>query len=793
MLYPAHILIENNVPKVQTVQEHCENTANISAQQLEMLSLYYCGYIAGLLHDMGKFTTEFKTYLECVVKGKKIHVGSVIHSHGAARFLLEQYHNMETFTSFRDMTAELLSYACAAHHGLYDCIDERNQCGFTRRLNWENSLYQEAKTQFLCQCTDESKLDQLFEQAHQELTHIYEWINNQAVYNYKEAAFSLGLLARLLLSAVVEGDRQDTAQYMGNNTQRIIWGLKKDMWSVLLDRVESKLKQFPSITPIQMARQQISRQCKQAAEKKSGIYRLNVPTGAGKTLSSLRYALTHAKHYHKKRIIFTAPLLTILEQNAAVWREFIEDDSLILEHHSNVVQEQTQPTGCNSYELLTENWNAPIIITTLVQLLNTIFSGKMSCVRRFHALCDCVLIIDEVQTVPTKMTTLFNLAIQFLSEVCGTTVVLCSATQPCLEKTEHPILSKMEDLIPYKPKLWESFQRTKLIDVGSRRLEEFPTFIQQRLEETRSLLVICNTKQQARFLYEQMQHSDMDCFHLSAAMCPKHRIETMERMEKTLKSGLSKVVCISTQLIEAGVDISFDCVIRFLAGMDNVVQSAGRCNRNGESLQPAPVYLISCSDENLSKLPEIQKSKTASLQLLSEFRRNPSRFENDLSSDAAITYYYQNLYGAMAPESQDFPIDNGCTLFDLLSTNNSYANGAEDEKRFGLHQAFALAGRKFQVFEQETTDILVPYGDGCSLIGELSSTQVRYRPNLQKVLLEQAKPFTISIYQFQRQQLDKQNALYSILDGAVLVLDEAFYDSVMGLVPDSINSNFLEV
>lgn len=289
-----------------------------------------------------------------------------------------------------------------------------------------------------------------------------------------------------------------------------------------------------------------------------------------------------------------------------------------------MAQEKHEPPDeLDPHELMAENWGSPIIITTLVQLLDTLFSGKTSCIRRFQALCSCVLVIDEVQTVPPRMMTLFNLALGFLAKVCGATIILCSATQPCFDRAEPPILGTPEELVPYTPELWAPFERTRLIDAGSRCLEEIPDFIQERLRETESLLMVCNTKQQAR-----------------------------------CKDG-KKVLCISTQLAESGIDISFGCVIRLAAGMDNAIQAAGRCNRNGEAPIPSPVFLLNCSDENLGRLPEIQAAKTASLQLLSAFHEDPAQFGNALSSPQCISRYYQNLYGGCRPGPRTIQLATG--------------------------------------------------------------------------------------------------------------------------------------
>lgn len=405
----------------------------------------------------------------------------------------------------------------------------------------------------------------------------------------QEYFFVVGLLARLLLSAVIEGDRQDTAAFMGGRTPQ---NLPEDMtpvWAARLAYLEEKLRKFPGDGAIAHARQQISETCRAFAENPPGIYRLNVPTGGGKTLSSLRYALAHAKRFSKKRLIFTSPLLSILEQNADVIREFIGDDRLILEHHSNVVQTEASQDTLDKRELLVQSWNAPIILTSLVQLLNTLFDGKTTSIRRFQALCDSVIVIDEVQTVPVKLLSLFNLAIQFLSEQCRATIVLCSATQPCLEQAKHPLRRAPEDIVPYDEALWAAFRRTELQRIGSRRLDELPDLIRAQMETTDSLLVVCNKKCEAVYLLTHTRSLEYRSFHLSAAMCMQHRRDVLSRLQTALTQG-EKVLCIATQVIEAGVDISFDAVLRLTAGMGSIVQAAGRCNRNGESETPRPVF-----------------------------------------------------------------------------------------------------------------------------------------------------------------------------------------------------------
>ena len=525
--YLAHIKknTSGTIIASQSVSDHCRNTAKYAAEALEPVSLSACGYLAGLVHDAGKYTAGFQNYLVDPI-GQR---GSVNHTFAGVRLLLERYLRADA-QDFSGVVNELLALAAGGHHGLFDCVDESQKNGFQHRLTKEGIGYEEAVENFFRFCVSQSELDQQFQAAQQELTPVLEHIcamtgeeADDERYD-QETAFYSGLLARLLLSAVIEGDRRDTAIFKDGvafPSARSGEELEQ-LWSTLLTRMEEKRNTLPLKTPIDLARHTISSQCRQAAEQPGGVLRLNVPTGGGKTLSGLRFALAHAHRHRKQRIIFTAPLLSILDQNANEIRKYIQDDSLILEHHSNLIPIEGNDQQLDERELLTETWEAPIIITTLVQLLNTLFSGKTTCIRRFHSLCNSVIVIDEVQTVPSKMLSLFSLAINFLSEICGATVVLCSATQPCTEQIEHPLHGPIPEIIPYDPKLWNVFQRTDIQNIGSMSLEQIADFALEKLEYVDSLLIVCNTKAEAKSLYRLLKAGSFTLFSLSAdrRLCP---------------------------------------------------------------------------------------------------------------------------------------------------------------------------------------------------------------------------------------------------------------------------------
>lgn len=796
--FVAHIAEDG---REQSVKAHLEGAAAIAKKCLERLKLGDAAYLAAIVHDAGKYTERYQDYLRSASDGLKVRRGSVIHSFTGLGLLLERFHDGEN--SIRLLSSELLAYAVGAHHGLFDCINEEGKSGFLHRIDRQDIDYEEGRDNYFEDCLSPKELDFMFDGAAAELEPIImeliSLIRGQDLESQSELFFYFGLLERLLLSAVIEGDRSDTAGFMNGKEAFEARPENEELWTERLAFFENKLKAFTNRTALDTARAEISEKCSNAAHQKGGIYRLNVPTGAGKTLASARFALTYAKEHQKSRIVFTSPLLSILEQNAAVLREFIGDDSIILEHHSNVVRSESGLDELDKYELLKENWNSPIIITTLVQLLDTLFSGKTSCIRRFNRLCESVIIIDEAQTVPSNMLSLFNLAMNFLAKVCGAVIVLCSATQPCLEETIHPISLEIRDIVAYDAKLWEIFRRTRIIDAGAMTQYEIARFALQKLLEVNSLLIVCNKKDEAEELFHMLSAEVPACFHLSASMCPDHRRETVDLLKSSLersRAGVCRTLCISTQVIEAGVDISFDCAIRFAAGLDNVIQTAGRCNRNGESSTPMPVYIIRSKGENLSRLKDIRRAKDASEELLEQYRRSPESYGNELSGDKAVSEYYRCLYREMAKTTglQDFPLQNEKgTIYSLLSFNNEFRGRIQgDEPSFYMPQAFRYAGNAFHVFDESTEDVIVPYKEGIEIIRSINSGKAQSDMLFMKELIKRAKPYTVTVYKYQLELLHRQGALHLDSSERIYWLDEAFYNADTGLSVHANQSKYLE-
>lgn len=806
VIYPAHIKGGRDGLKqeIQSVEEHCTHTAQYARDSVAGVRLGSSAYLAGVLHDMGKFTEKFREYITAAARHEHVVRGSVNHTFAGVRYIYSDLKRQSEGS--RDvLISDLLAYAAGAHHGQFDCIGEDGEDGFEHRIQADGIHYEEARDNYLTYCKNAEQLSALYQEAYQELGVVIDLVIASAKELQKELIasgkdprmayhniqFHFGALARLLQSAVIDGDRTDTAEFMGNirypDRQRDM----RIVWERQLRYVEEKLAQFSHESPINRSRKRISDQCRTAAEDQPGIYALNVPTGAGKTLCSLRFALAHAKHWNQSRILFVTPLLSILEQNAEVIHQFIEDQDLILEHHSNVVQPQEYADCLNQNELLAEAWNAPIIITTLVQLLNTMFSGETSCIRRFHALCNAVIVIDEVQSVPDRLLTMFNQMVQFLCKVCKATVVLCSATQPAFGHADDPITMNIRNMVPYDPAIWEPFRRTNIMEMPSCRLDELPGRVREVAACVGSVLLICNRKDESEQMFRILSE-EYKCYHLSAAMCMEHRRRTLEQVKTAIaEKSETPIICVSTQVMEAGVDISFGAVIRLLAGMDSVVQAAGRCNRNHESSQPAPVHIVNCPDEKLGHLEDISRGKDASIQLLYQYQKRPELYQNDLSSDAAVRQYYLHLYNAMPQHYQDYPIrGHRYTGFSLLSSNETLLLLAQEAKHM-LQQAFRLAGKNFRIFGDDTLDVIVPYGEGKEIIAELCSEAARYHlPEL----LQKAKGYTVSLYPYQKKLMEEKHAILRVapeIDAYFLL--EGFYDPDTGVTTGGQMNDYLEV
>ena len=784
--------------KEQSVMEHLNNVSKMATEYGAKISLEATGELIGILHDMGKETKVFDEYIHYCSShpNDKSLRGTINHSTAGAKFIYDNFYN--TTDMFQKFTAQLISLAICSHHGgLIDCLDLKGIDIFTNKMETDKDiLYEEALRNFKSEYSKIEHIKDLFNKSKNEIKIIFTNIN-KIDGTAKFGHFASGMLEKYLFSCLIDADRYDTYTFMeGKDWKQSID--KSALWNELLDKLETKLESYPKSTKIDLLREEVSITCKNFAENKPGIYQLAVPTGGGKTLSSLRYALRHAKKFNKDRIFYIIPFTTIIDQNAKDIKDILCRDDIILEHHSNLVVDNQQ----EDYKLLTERWDSPIVLTTMVQFLDTLFSGGTQGVRRMHNLANSIIIFDEIQAIPIKCINMFNSAINFLSNICNATIILCTATQPLLSTTKMPLmLSENANIITDIHEKFKQFKRVNLVDkriVGGysvSTLKDFVLTIMEKLDsvlamdKVASVLAIFNTKNAAKEVFNELKKANTDLpkekqyliFHLSTNMCPSHRMKILKDMREKL--GHQRIICISTQLIEAGVNISFGCVVRSLAGLDSIAQAAGRCNRHGES-SCSDVYIVNVEGENVSKLVDIKEGQECTKRVLDEYKENPNIFDNDLLSPKAMESYYKYYYHNRSAE-MDYTLskpDDDKLMYDLLSANNeggsafNSRNGCKSELM--LTQGFKTAGNEFQVIDQNTTGLIVPYGEGEEIItlinGQCSLGEL-------KQYLRKAQQFSVNIFETDKRKLEQMGGLIGLKDNAIIALRKEFYTEDAGV------------
>lgn len=699
------------------------------------------------------------------------------------------------------MLQEIISYAIISHHGLNDCISINGEDKFSMRLsnterNFDKDIHKtiqkfvrENITQEHIDCA-KREIEKYFKQIN-EISDLMHTEQNENT-NIKKGTqyFMIGCLQRLVCSILIDADRRDTYEFMTKNRlEEILSNELEILWTRYSDKVDQftkKLSLCGDKSKINLLRAEISNQCKSFADNIPGVYKLSIPTGGGKTISGLRYAVNHAKKYHKKHILYIAPFLSILEQNANVIRNILNDDKNILEHHSNYFIDDSNGEELINYQVNIDTWDSPVILTTMVRFLNLLFSGGTQDLRRFHQLTDAVIIIDEAQSIPVHCINLFNTMINFLHKCCNTTVILCTATQPLFERTQRKLIySNQESIIVNELKYHDAFKRVILEDCisecGCMDSLDITDFIEKIFD--RNLLIILNTKQAVRKLYEECikRFSDIRVFQLTTYMCAQHRFECLRTIKKLLQKN-ERVLCISTQLIEAGVDISFQKVVRSLAGYDSIIQAAGRCNRNGEMHGLSSVYIIDDKDEILTSLGTIRDDKDCMFSVLYENKDN-------LLSAEVIKKYYEKFFlrnlGQMNFNIQS--INNN--LFDLLAYNGKLRNLFFQTSQMAyphiLGQSFKESGKLFNAIDdQNQIGIIVQYGESKEVIKRLNeATNI----NEIKLLLRKLQRYTVNMNMnstLYKTLLSRHAICSSTVNEDIKVLDELFYDKDIGLTTE---------
>lgn len=582
MKYIAH----KDGEREQTIKEHLTGTARLAGQFAEKFGSKDWGYCGGMLHDIGKYSKEFQ---------KKIQEDTnnmVDHATAGAQLC-------------KEINLPVLDYCIAGHHaGLPDygnTAERSSLCGRYKKKLCNYKAYQE-----------EIKVPEVYTEPFD-----LETVSNPD--------FSISIFTRMIYSCLVDADFLDTEYFMRNGMVERQSGQSMD---VLLKKLGNHISDWlknNDIDTVNGRRTEILRNCIEEGKRDRGIFRLTVPTGGGKTIASLAFALKHAVQHHMDRIIYVVPYISVIEQNAEVFREILGNEN-ILENHCNVDYEDSEEL--RPMQLASENWDKPIVVTTNVQFFESLFSNKSSKCRKIHNIANSIIILDEAQMLPMDYLIPCTAMLQELVQNYKTSMVLCTATQPALNKFFGQIKNFIE-LCPRMEEQFEIFKRVTYQNIGNISKENMV----EKLKEEHRALCIVNTRKRAQELYQLLRSEGI--YHLSTTMYPKHRKRVLENVSKKLKNKDQKCILIATSLVEAGVDLDFLNVYRQIAGVDSLIQAAGRCNRNGnESAEESKVYIYDFEDSKV--IPSQQKKIDVTKSVVQDYE--------DISDLECITDYFKRLY-----------------------------------------------------------------------------------------------------------------------------------------------------
>ena len=809
--YIAHVRKADGQP--QFLQTHLTETAEIAKLLAAKLDLDQAGELLGLMHDFGKYSRKFQKYIhdetslfnpdlddeESTPNGSKVD-----HSTAGAQWAYRELRKFGAAQGIGELFGQMLGLCIASHHGegLIDCLDGEGNPKWIERFNKTDELTH------LVECernADEVVQQKAYELAGENLIRsllnaVKPILSNQTI-NNKIKEFYLGCLTRFLFSCLIDADRINSSDFEREAQKEVRHLAEKPDWQSAIDKLEAKLAGFENRYPIDEIRRRISDDCLKRAVDFQGIYTLTVPTGGGKTLASLRYALHHAQKHNLDRIIYIIPYTSIIDQNAQAVREIL-GEYWILEHHSNLEPEKQSWQD----KLLSENWDKPIVFTTMVQFLDAWFGGGTRGARHIHPMTNSVLIFDEIQTLPVKCVHLFCNVLNWLTTFGKSTAVLCTATQPLLGESglrnfpegkreriaargllrlpeNAEIMGKHQDL----DKLFADLSRVEIRfneKAGGWNVEEAVAFLLEQFQTTQSCLFIVNTKKWAQELYQYCKAQNVPpeaLFHLSTHQCAAHRKAIFDTIKGRLKNG-KPVICISTQLIEAGVDISMACVIRALGGLDSIAQAAGRCNRHGEKKGKGQVWVLNLQEQDFTRiLPDIQAGKTHAERVFRDFAGQ------DILQPAAMERYFE-YYFYQRSDEMAYYVKNSATgsLLDWLSDNALNPYGEKNNKRSKplplLMQSFKSAGRAFQAIDAPTRAVIVPYGEGAKLIAKLCG---EWDPKEMHRTLQKAQRYSVNVFPNVWDKLQKENALHETIEGSgIYYLKERHYNDEFGLSLD---------
>ena len=662
MKYIAHL----EGGREQTVKEHLQGTAKLSAEFAKKFGKEEWGYCCGYLHDIGKYSVEFQHKIR--ENGNE----RIDHSTAGAKVC------METGGIY-----PVMSYCIAGHHaGLpnygssQDGGSEATIMGKMKKSLKDYSVYK-----------DEIEIPKVTTVP-------------IAYGETKNPDFALSVFIRMLYSCLVDADFLDTEAFMKNGQIKRDAGESIEILFQKLEKYVAKWLLNKEIDTVNGRRTEILRNCLEAGKREKGLFHLTVPTGGGKTVASLAFALRHAVHNNMDRVIYVIPYTSIIEQNAQIFRSILGDEN-VLENHCNVDYRDSEEW--NPMKLAAENWDKPVVVTTNVQFFESLFGNKSSKCRKLHNIVNSVVIFDEVQMLPTDYLKPCVAMIEELVNSFEASVVLCTATQPALQPFFQSGIPAYE-LCPRLEEQFRFFKRTTFQNLDKISEEA----LIEKLSEEYQALCIVNTKKKAQVLYQALKGQGV--FHLSTSMYPKHRKRVLEEVRRCLNAG-ERCLVLSTSLVEAGVDLDFHSVYRQLAGIDSVIQAAGRCNREGKrSLEDSNVYVFQFEEQEriLGQRKQIDAAKT----LVSDGK--------DISALETIEEYFSFLYHLKSSE-----LDKKNIMGQFKGIKCNFLKVAED----------------FKMIENDTKTVFIPVEEEAQDLLQ----QLKYQ-GFTKTSMRKAGQYSVTLY-----------------------------------------------
>ena len=662
----------------QTLQSHSVNVGEMAAEFARVFGAQEIACQTGKLHDLGKYSEPFN---------HRLHGGpSVDHATAGAKIAVERWGNV---------IGKLIAFCIAGHHaGLANGSGE----GDNRR-----TLKQRLALQF---GADIPALDNLWQQE-------IKLPQNLSAPPLKADAhhpfFSYAFFTRMLYSCLVDADYLDTEAFYSNLENKASErGGYPDLnalqynFNQFINDFRQRIAQASEQTEaekrnaaLNRLRSKILDHAVEQAAQPQGLFTLTVPTGGGKTFTSMAFALEHAKRHDMRRVIYVIPFTSIIEQNAAEFRKAFGElgEQAVLEHHSTFDDGKLQNEATkDKLRLASENWDAPIVVTTAVQFFESLFADRSSRCRKLHNIAGSVIILDEAQMLPLNLLLPIMQAIKELAQNYRCSIVMCTATQPAVQ-AENGFYRGFENVREIAPKptaLFDKLRRTTVQHIGTQTDAD----LLAKLAEQQQMLVIVNNRRHARSLYDQAKHLD-GTFHLTTLMCAKHRSQKLDEIRGRLKNGESCRV-IATSLIEAGVDVDFPLVMRAEAGLDSVAQAAGRCNREGKRPSENSFVWIFAPEEQWKAPPELATQAAV-------MRLTANSFSDDLLSTQAVTAYFAELYQLKGSE-----LDNK----KILKMHNDAGQS--------LDFPFQTIADKFRMIESHMQPLIIPFDvDAENLISSL--------------------------------------------------------------------------